>query len=400
MNFFSRFKLHISLQQVILTLLVAAGAVFIFQCFTPQVLIDDEHTALQRDHEHHVDQHYEDFVPMDAEQIAQSGIALATAGPASITTSLQLTGEAKLNADRMVYVVPRLAGLVESVHVSAGDAVQRGQVLAVLSSQSLADQRSTLQVAQKRLSLSSKVYQREKELWQEGVSAEQDYLQAEHALREDEIALQAVRQKLAALGGGLAAGDLTRYQVRAPINGVVTEKQVAAGQVVSEDSNIFTVADLSTVWVEMQVHSQDLEALHVGQEATVRSSVSDFASTGTIDYIGAVVGTASRTAVARLQLANPDTKWRPGVPVIVSLAIADQPVALAVTADSVHELQGQQVVFVHRDSGFSVRPLRLGRRDKERVEVLAGLQPEEQYATTNSFIIKAELGKAGLSHEH
>lgn len=397
MNLISRFKSHVSFQRMVLILLVVAGVIFIIQSFASHPPAADDHAAEQHDHES--DDH-EDIVLMDAEQIAQSGIALASAAPASITTSLQLVGEVKLNADRMVYVVPRLAGQVQTVSVSAGDAVQRGQVLAVLSSQALADQRSALQVAQKRLSLSSKVYQREKELWQEKVSAEQDYLQAEHAMQEDEIALQVARQKLAALGGSLVADDLTRYQIRAPIAGVVTEKQIAAGQVVSADSNIFTVADLSTVWVEMKVHSQDLGALHIGQEVTVRSSASNFTSTGKIDYIGAVVGTAARTAVARLQLANADDRWRPGVPVAVSIAVADKPVALAVAADSVHELQGQQVVFVRQDNGFSVRPLQLGHRDREHIEVLAGLRSGEQYATTNSFIIKAELGKAGLSHEH
>lgn len=115
-------------------------------------------------------------------QLKANGVVIQSAGPARIRSSLQLPGEVKLNADRAVIVVPRLNGLVESVAVNAGDRVKRGQLLAVLSSQAVADQRSELLAAQKRQQLARSSHDREKRLWEAKVSAEQDYLAAQAAL--------------------------------------------------------------------------------------------------------------------------------------------------------------------------------------------------------------------------
>lgn len=120
-------------------------------------------------------------------------------GPASIATSFQLPGEIKFNEDRTAHVVPRVAGIVERVAVSIGQRVEQGQLLAVIASTDLADRRSELLSAERRLQAARTSYARERTLWEERISAEQDYLQAQVQLREAEIAAQNARQKLAAL---------------------------------------------------------------------------------------------------------------------------------------------------------------------------------------------------------
>jgi cobalt-zinc-cadmium efflux system membrane fusion protein len=131
----------------------------------------------------------EEKIAFTDEQLKAAGVAVDNAGPARIKSSVQLPGEIKFNEDRTAHVVPRVGGVVESVSANLGQEVKRGQVLAVLSSPALSEQRSELQSAQRRLELARTTYQREKKLWEEKISAQQDYLQAEQAMQEAQIAV-------------------------------------------------------------------------------------------------------------------------------------------------------------------------------------------------------------------
>jgi cobalt-zinc-cadmium efflux system membrane fusion protein len=143
---------------------------------------------------------------LSAAQIAAAGIVVAPAAPAPVSTILALPGEIRFNDDRTAHVVPKLAGVVTAVHAQLGQAVRRGQLLAVVASSALSEQRSELLAAQKRLALARTTLERERQLWQDQISAEQDYLHAKQAHAEAELAVQNARQKLSALGAGAAAG--------------------------------------------------------------------------------------------------------------------------------------------------------------------------------------------------
>lgn len=339
-------------------------------------------------------------IAMSDEQLKSAGVALAAAGPAKIGTTLRLLGEVKYNSDRTVQIVPRLAGLVEQVRVSAGDTVRKGQVMAVLSSQSLADQRAELLAAQQRLSLARTTYERERKLWEEKITPEQDMLSARSSMQEASIAVQSAQNKSASLGGTVASGSLTRYELRSPIDGVVTEKHISLGEVVKEDSAVFTVSDLSSVWVEAPVSVPDLGGMAVGQPVTVRANGFDASATGKVAYISALVGEQTRSAMVRTSLANPKGLWRPGLPVTLEVLLEEKEVPVAISAQAVQDLGSAKVVFGRYGESLEARPLELGRSDGKLVEVLGGLTAGERYAATNSFVVKAELGKAGAGHAH
>jgi membrane fusion protein, heavy metal efflux system len=331
----------------------------------------------------------------------QSGIELATAGPARVKSSIELIGEIQFNSDNTVRVVPRLSGIVESAPVNAGDQVKKGQVLAVISSQTLADQRTELLAAQKRLALANTTFEREKKLWEDKISAEQDYLQARNVKQEAEIAVLNARQKLASIDGGAAIGSqLTRYEIRSPISGTVVEKNIALGQALKEDANIFTVADLSTVWAEMTIYPKDLNTVKVGQQATVKATAFESESVGKVAYVGSLVGEQTRTATARIVLPNPDSVWRPGLPVKIELVADESEVPVAISTEAIQTILDGPAVFGRYGQQFEARPVELGRSDGKYVEVLGGLSAGEQYAATNSFLIKADIGKSGASHDH
>lgn len=341
-----------------------------------------------------------DFVKLLPEQIAASGIVVATAEPANVQDVTSFPGEIKFNEDLTAHVVPRVAGVVESVPAQIGQQVAKGEVLAVIASPALAELRSESLAAQRRLELAQTLYQREKKLWEEKISAEQDYLQARNGLQEAEIALQNIGQKLNAIGAGGASRGLNRFELRAPFEGVIVEKHIALGEAVKEDASIFTLSDLRTVWAEFVMAPKDLSRVRVGQAATVTSTAFDGKASGRVSYIGSLLGQQTRTATARVTLANPDMAWRPGLFVTVVTEAERVLVPVAVQAAAIQTVDGQPSVFVAGNGGFTARPVRPGRSSGTHVEIVEGLRAGEHYAAANSFVIKSELGKSSADHAH
>jgi cobalt-zinc-cadmium efflux system membrane fusion protein len=364
----------------------------------------DEKGHDEKDHDekgHDEKGHDEDNkIAFSEQQLKTAGIVLDTAAPGRIRTSLQLPGEIRFNQDRTAHVVPKVNGVVESVSANLGQQVKKGQVLAVVSSSTVSEQRSELLNAQQRLTLAQSTHAREKTLWQEKISAEQDYLQAGQALKEAEIAVRNAQQKLAAIGAGAGASGLNRYEIRAPFDGIVVEKHLALGEAVKEDANVFTISDLSSVWAEMNVAARDMNAVRVGESVTVNATAFASSASGKIAYVGALLGEQTRTAKAHVVLPNPGNAWRPGLFVNVDVLAQETDVPLAVAADAVQSVEQRQVVFVRVADGFRKQEVTLGRTDGKRVEILKGLSAGDIYAAAGSFVIKAELGKGSAEHAH
>lgn len=334
-------------------------------------------------------------------QIKTAGVTLAIAAPARISVAITLPGEIRFNEDRTAHVVPKLAGVVTSVSADLGQSVRQGQVLAVIASSGLSEQRSELLSAQRRLALAGTTLERERKLWQDKISAEQDYLQAKQAMNEAEIAVQNARQKLNAFGTGSAAGgELNRLELRAPFDGMVMEKHLALGEAVKEDANVFTISDLSTVWAEIAVPPKDLNLVRVGETVTVKASSFDAQASGKITYVGSLLGDQTRTAKARVALANPDRAWRPGLFVNVEVPAGQADAAVTVAAEAIQTVEGKPSVFIKVAGGFQVRPVVAGRSDGRLTEVLQGLKAGARYAASGSFVLKAEQGKDSAEHAH
>jgi membrane fusion protein, heavy metal efflux system len=334
-------------------------------------------------------------------QIKSSGVTIQTAGAARIKSGLQLPGEIRFNQDRTAHITPRVSGVVESVQANLGQQVKKGQVLAVIASVTLSEQRSELLAAQKRLELARTTHAREKKLWEEKISAEQDYLAARQALQEAEIAAQNAQQKLTAIGAGaVTKGALNRFEVRAPFDGMVVEKHLTLGEAVKEDANIFTLSDLSTVWAEIVVPAKDLNTVRVGEKATVRATAFESEATGSVSYVGALLGQETRTATARVTLPNPQMAWRPGLFVNVEITAGEAEAPVAVSTEAIQSVNDKTVVFVRAPGGFIAQPVDTGRTDGKVVEIVKGLKPGVQYAAAGSFVIKSEQGKGSATHQH
>ncbi len=332
-------------------------------------------------------------------------IQTAVAGPARLRTKVALPGEVKLNADAMVHIVPRVSGIAREVHKNLGDTVARGDLLAVLDSRELADARSTYLATFERHSLAQKRHAREKDLHERKVSSSEDFLSAESALAEARIDMQSARQKLSALGANPetldpSEGGLTTYEIRSPIDGVILEKHLNVGEAVAESSELFVIADLSTVWVEVTVYAQDLGRVREGSPVSIRSEEIGQSAESTLSYIGSLVGVESRSAKAVVKLPNPDRLWRPGLFVTAEVTDKEFDVPVAISEEALQAFRDWNVVFGKFGDVYEIRPVELGRRAGGWAEVISGLEAGQEYVTTNSYVLKADLEKSGATHDH
>ena len=348
-------------------------------------------------------------VRLGADQVASAGIVIDTAGPRRMVTTLELPGQVKANGTRLARVVPRLTGVVTEVLKQEGDPVRRGELMTVLNSRELADAKGTYIAAARHVEFMGVTLAREEELWRKKISAERELFEARRAFAQAELDQKLAAQTLIVLGvSGESLADLSsapaesmaRYEIRAPLDGRVIERNVAVGEAVTAEEDIFTVADLTSVWVDIMVYAKDLALVREGQEATVRSADVGIEVTGRVSYVGPLVGEESRAAVARIVLANPRGEWRPGLFVTVSLVREAAIVPVVVSVDAIQTFRDWQVVFVRYGDYFEARPLELGRSDGQWVEVKQGLSRGERYAARNSFAVKAEIGKLGATHDH
>lgn len=192
--------------------------------------------------------------------------------------------------------------------------------------------------------------------------------------------------------------SLQTYAVTAPIAGVISARDANAGEQ-SGDRLLFTIADLSTVWVELSVFPRDVGKLRVGQPVHVTDSAATHAADGRLIYLAAF-GSRNQTVAARVLLDNADRRWAPGLYVSAALTLSETASALAVRNEAIQTLDGRSVVFVVQGERFTARTIRTGRRDAQFTEVLDGLSAGERYVSRNSYILKAELGKDAAGHEH
>lgn len=366
----------------------------------------DEHGDKGHDEDGHGDtasegSHEEEgHIELTAEQINAAGIEVVAAVPRQMSTSVTFPGEIRFDEDRTSHVVPRVSGVVESVKVDLGQAVKKGQVLAVIASQQISDQRSELSAIQRRLELARLTMQREKELWEGKISAEQDYLLARQAYQEAQINLTNARQKLGAIGANLNPSAGNRYELVAPFDSVVVEKHLSIGEMVSEASTAFTLSDLTRVWATFGVTPKDLNKVVVGRPVTVSAPDLNAQVEGRVSYVGSLLGEQTRAAVVRVILPNPEGAWRPGLFVSIDVTADKAQAAVSLPETAIQTVEDKPSVFVRNPEGFELKPVTVGRRDGGYVEIVQGLAAGAQVASTGSFILKSELGKGSAEHAH
>lgn len=187
--------------------------------------------------------------------------------------------------------------------------------------------------------------------------------------------------------------SLRPYEIKSQISGTVIKKDIALGEFVKNEDTIFSIADLSSVWVDLSVFRQDFARLQTGQSAWIHLGEETEAIGCKVSYISPFGTEGTQTMLARCVAPNPKGDLRPGLFVSAEVATGETDAPVTVRLAALQTIKEKTVVFVEDGDVFVAREVELGARDTQRVEVLSGLLPGEKYVSENSFILKAELGK-------
>jgi len=362
--------------------------------------------------------HSAEIVKLTQAQIAASGIAVAPAGAGILSRRLTVPGTITLDAGRIARAPARVAGTVAELRKRLGDAVAKGEIIAILDSREVADAKTEFLTALVTYDLKKTLYERAKVLWRQKVSAEWQYLQTEAEYRQAELKLDLARQKLSALDLDAAEVEkvtredtetsgpsrLREYPVRSPISGRVIERKVDIGTAVGgqgQPDDLYTIADVSKLWIELAVPTAELVTVREGQTVEiVKDAAGRTGQAGQIVFVGPILDPATRSARVIAEIDNDHGMWRPGTFVTTSIIIGEDALERRLPRSAVQTIQGETVVFVQTDEGFERRDVTIGRQDAEMVEILAGVEAGESVAVENTFLLKAELGKGEAGHDH
>jgi cobalt-zinc-cadmium efflux system membrane fusion protein len=345
-------------------------------------------------------------VALTPEAVQRAGIKTAVVRSESVTSAITVPATVMSNAYRDTKVNALVGGVVRQVGAELGSSVKRGQPLAVIFSAELADAQMKYLSMQAMLQADHQKLERTDKLVKLGAASTQELeeVTAVHASHETEVA--AARQRLLLLG--LSAADVSRLTdaahivsdvgVPSPADGVVIARAVNQGQVVATGQELFTVTDLSTVWVIGDLYEKDFPNVRAGSSATVRiSAAPNVALHGRVAYIDPRVDAATRTAKVRVEVPNRNMDLRLGVYVTLNFQTADGQRVLLVPRDAVQSIGERVVVYVATsdDEGrFIERPVKLGSSTGDAVQVIDGLRPGEKVVTTGSFFLRAEAARS------
>ncbi len=204
-------------------------------------------------------------------------------------------------------------------------------------------------------------------------------------------------QTLASIDSNLS---LTTYGVAAPISGVVLSRQAQVGGVAGEGQVLFELGDLSQLWVDLHIFGADTQHITAGVPVTVTRMTDGVDQATTLSRVLPGTATASQSTVARAVIDNADGLWRPGAAVRARIVVASTPAAVVVPLAALQSIDGKDVVFVREGERYAARPVQLGARDALQVEVREGLRAGEQVVVEQSYVVKADIGKAEAGHEH
>lgn len=192
--------------------------------------------------------------------------------------------------------------------------------------------------------------------------------------------------------------SLSDYVVTAPFSGTILDRSVTVGDLAG-DAALFELADLSTLWVDLHLFGADAQHITAGLPVQVVRMSDAAVATTKLERILPGTATASQSTIARATIRNDDGRWRPGTAVRALVTVSERAADRIVPLSAIQTIAGQTVVFVRAAETYTAKPVRLGDRDAERVAILDGVEAGEEIVVEQSYLIKADIEKAGAAHE-
>ena len=347
----------------------------------------------------------EEQLKLSAEEIAAAGIRTEELAEQEISEQLVLTATIRPNQDRIAHVAPRVPGRIVKAAVNLGDAVRAGQTLAVLDSLEVGEAHSAWLQARTAQALAKADFERAEMLHTDQIIARKDHLRSHAEYEKSKAALAAATDRLRMLGVSPSPSSdgkaVSAFPLTTPFAGTVIEKHAILGELAQPDKALYTVADLSKLWIEANLFEKDLGRVRAGADAVVTvAAYPGEAFLGRLTYIAAVVDKETRTVQARVEVANPDGRLKPEMFATAAVRTGGRGKGLLLPEEAVVLMQGQPTAFVEEHGGFEPRSVELGEKLHGRVVVKAGLAAGDKVVTAGTYALKARIMKSQLGEGH
>jgi cobalt-zinc-cadmium efflux system membrane fusion protein len=347
----------------------------------------------------------EGHIKLSPEEIQRAGIRSEALADAEVRDELVVTATVKPNQDAVVRMAPRVPGRLVQAPARLGDAVKAGQVLAILDSIEVGEAHSAYLLAITESRLAATALERAEKLHADQIIATKEYqrIRAEHDKARAQLA--AATDKLRMLGiparGVPGESAVSTFPLTSPIAGVVIEKKARIGELARPDDPVFTIANLSVLWIEADIVEKDLARVRQGAEAKV--SVTAYPNTsfaGKVTYLGAVMDKETRTVRARIEVPNPKGELKPEMFATATIATDSTRKVLALPESAVTLIQGLPTVFIEEGEGFETRAIEIAERVGNRVFVKSGIKPGELVVVEGVYALKARQLKSQIGEGH
>lgn len=325
----------------------------------------------------------------------------------SLEEELQLPGTVSYDMNNVAKVGSRVSGRLQQVFVKEGDYVKKGTALASLQSVELGTTEASYLKARARQEALKVQADRAKDLYERKVTSAKEYEMSLMDYKTVKAEMETSRNALENLG--LNESEITNLEqgkynsknlyIRTPISGTVTVREALIGQAVNARDNLFTVADLNVLWINLDVYEKDLSAISLGNEARVIPiGAKGEPVKARVSHVGDIIDPIKKTAEIRLEVRSPKGKLRPGQSVtatVIGAMIESSLVKPKVLPSScIHKIEGENFIFVRNgDGSFTAKKVVLGKNYDEWIEVVSGLEPGEAVVNEGSFVLKSEYLK-------
>ena len=342
-------------------------------------------------------------VTIPPEMLKRIGLKSEPAAMSSFNEQLRTAGMVQPSAYRETRINPLVGGRVTEVKAQLGDYVKEGQIIARIFSSELAEAQMQYLTVFANLDFHIKQDKRYESLANLGAISKQEQEEVHAKLLEHHAEHAALREKMKLYG--LTDGEINALKdaadvrsevpVHSPSSGVITARNVNPGQVVTHMDSLFSVTDLSAVWVIAQIYEKDFPIMRIGTKVTITStSLPGRTFHGTISYIDPKIVPETRTAQARIEVANPGQALKIGTFADVLLNTSQQQQGLTIPKSAIQSIGTDQMVFVPAGEGrFQLRKVITGEESGDRVRVLSGVNAGEQVVTEGSFFLRAEMAR-------
>ncbi|TGM81600.1 efflux RND transporter periplasmic adaptor subunit [Leptospira mtsangambouensis] len=325
----------------------------------------------------------------------------------ALEEELQLPGTVSYDMNSVAKVGSRVSGRIVQVFVKEGEHVKKSTALASIQSVELGTTEANYLKARARLEALKVQADRAKDLYERKVTSAKEYEMSLMDYKSVKAEMETSRNALENLGlneveiANLEAGKYNskNLYIRTPISGTVTEREAIIGQAVNARDNLFTVADLSVLWINLEVYEKDLASIRMGNEAKVIPIGSkDDSLKAVVSHVGDVIDPIKKTAEIRLEVRNSKGRLRPGQSVTATVvgAMVESSVnkAKVIPADCIHKIEGENFIFVRNSDGsFSAKKVGVGKTYDHWVEITNGVESGEAIVEEGSFVLKSEYLK-------